>query len=99
MARCELHTVVTASAFALLVRVLSKHAACMYERLKWSNMVLAVRRGGSPRLAVAVFCCVHVASAQYNSCNGTVANIGDGQCDQSLNTPNCGWDGGDVSSS
>eukprot|EP00903_Cladosiphon_okamuranus_P006392 g6257.t1 len=33
---------------------------------------------------------------QYDSCNGTVADIGNGHCDAALNTPFCGWDGGDA---
>ncbi|CAM9737640.1 unnamed protein product, partial [Hapterophycus canaliculatus] len=32
----------------------------------------------------------------YDSCtNGTTANIGNGQCDEALNTASCGFDGGD----
>ncbi|CAN0045690.1 unnamed protein product, partial [Scytosiphon promiscuus] len=36
------------------------------------------------------------AVAQYDACNnGTVASIGDGQCDAVNNNPSCGFDGGD----
>ena len=39
------------------------------------------------------------AAAQYDSCtNGTVADIGNGRCDTALNSPACGFDGGDCCS-
>ncbi|CAN0527961.1 unnamed protein product, partial [Scytosiphon promiscuus] len=35
-------------------------------------------------------------SAQYSDCeNGTIADIGDGQCDAENNNPYCDYDGGD----
>ena len=69
-------------------------------RKRQPNVMHTVRRRGiaPPGLAVAFLCLVQGGDAQYDSCNGTVAKIGDGRCDQALNTPNCGWDGGDVSS-
>lgn len=59
---------------------------------------MAERRIITPRLAAALLCFVLGGNAQYDRCNGTVADIGDGRCDAALNTPVCGWDGGDVSS-
>eukprot|EP00752_Nemacystus_decipiens_P012585 g11145.t1 len=52
-------------------------------------------RGIIPSLAVAFWYLIRGGTAQYDSCNGTVADIGDGRCDPVLNTPYCGWDGGD----
>jgi len=45
----------------------------------------------------AVACCFPGGAAQYEGClNGTaVADIGNGRCDAALNTPACGFDGGD----
>eukprot|EP00752_Nemacystus_decipiens_P012586 g11146.t1 len=61
-----------------------------------NNAMRTVRRNlTTPSLAAAFLYIVRGGTAQFNSCNGTVANIGDGRCDPALNTPYCGWDGGD----
>eukprot|EP00752_Nemacystus_decipiens_P002518 g2363.t1 len=60
-----------------------------------TNIVMATIRGTIPSLAVAFWFFGCGGIAQYDSCNGSVANIGDGRCDPALNTPYCGWDGGD----
>ena len=39
-----------------------------------------------------------VVDGQYESCNGTVTDIGNGRCDAELNVPSCGFDGGDCCS-
>lgn len=57
-----------------------------------------VRRSGLPSLAVAWLSYIHCSAAQYEGCtNGTIAGIGDGQCNAENNNPSCGFDGGDVS--
>ena len=35
------------------------------------------------------------APIPYPDCSGTLAFVGDGQCDMGNNNPECGWDGGD----
>lgn len=48
-------------------------------------------------LVAVLFSCV--ATAQYSSCiNGTITDIGNARCDMENNNPECGYDGGDVSS-
>ncbi len=54
-----------------------------------------IRYSRTALLTVAVGCRVDGGAAQYTSCNGTVADIGNGRCDTALNVPACGFDGGD----
>lgn len=40
--------------------------------------------------------CFYDGAAQYDSCtSGTVADIGNGRCDEELNVPSCAFDAGD----
>lgn len=54
------------------------------------------RLSSLPGLVVALSCFLRCgAAAQYDSCEGTLADIGNGRCDTELNAPPCGYDGGD----
>ena len=66
-------------------------------RLPKKQRTRVVRRNIAGVAAVALlFCCLHGGAAQYDTCtNGTVADIGNGQCDAANNNPSCGYDGGD----
>ena len=57
----------------------------------------ATMRGGFAA-SVALLCLLQGVAAQYDSCTGAVANIGNGQCNAALNVPSCGYDGGDCCS-
>lgn len=48
---------------------------------------------------VTFLCFFRGGGAQYGNCtNGTVADIGNGRCDEANNNPHCGFDGGDCCS-
>lgn len=51
-----------------------------------------------PSLAVVLSSCFRRGAAQYDRCEGPVADIGNGECDAELNVPSCGYDGGDCCS-
>eukprot|EP00752_Nemacystus_decipiens_P007555 g6749.t1 len=58
----------------------------------------AMTRGGFTA-AVTLLWFFKSVAAQYDSCTtGVAANIGNGQCDEALNVPSCGYDGGDCCS-
>ena len=67
-------------------------------RRQRKDRVTMARQRGLTAAAVTLWCFPRAVAAQYDSCTtGTVANIGNGQCDAELNVPSCGYDGGDVS--
>lgn len=87
-----------ATCFACIsTRQLLKVAPMKGCRGRAANNEIATVRGIVPCLAVAFLCCYRGEAAQYDRCNATTTDIGNGRCDEALNTPNCGWDGGDVS--